>query len=106
MLNILVDGSAVITAPSNDEINNVVVSVHFPVDNNEVSIAGSNDQRGIILILGIGCILLVVVICTCIAFLVRRKRMSMLGKCTMKNEYPVMKKSRFMLIWLIILITD
>ena len=40
MLNILVDGSAVITAPSNDEINSVVVSVHFPEDNGEVSIAG------------------------------------------------------------------
>ena len=80
MLNILVDGSAVITAPSNDEINSVVVSVHFPVDTNEVNIAGLNDQRGIILILGIGFILLVVVVCTCIAFLVRRKRMSLLGK--------------------------
>ena len=85
MLNILVDGSAVITAPSNDEINSVVVSVHFPVDNNEVSIAGLNDQRGIIVILGIGLILLVIVICTCIVFLVRRKRMSMLGKFTMKT---------------------
>ena len=80
MLNILVDGSAIITAPSNDEINSVVVSVHFPVDTNEVNIAGLNDQRGIILILGIGFILLVVVVCTCIAFLVRRKRMSLLGK--------------------------
>lgn len=80
MLNILVDGSAVITAPSNDEINSVVVSVHFPVDTNEVNIAGLNDQRGIILILGIGFILLVVVVCTCIAVLVRRKRMSLLGK--------------------------
>ena len=80
MLNILVDGSVVITAPSNDEINSVVVSVHFPVDTNEVNIAGLNDQRGIILILGIGFILLVVVVCTCIAFLVRRKRMSLLGK--------------------------
>ena len=84
MLNILVDGSAVITAPSNDEINNVVVSVHFPVDNNEVSIAGLNDQRGILIILGIGTILFVLVISTGIAFLVRRKRMYLLGKRTMK----------------------
>ena len=84
MLNILVDGSAVITAPSNDEINNVVVSVHFPVDNNEVSIAGLNDQRGILIILGFGTILLVLLISTCIAFLVRRKRMHLLGKRTMK----------------------
>ena len=84
MLNILVDGSAVITAPSNDEINSVVVSVHFPVDNNEVSIAGLNDQRGILIILGIGTILLVLVISTCTALLVRRKRMNLLGKRTMK----------------------
>ena len=84
MLNILVDGSAVITAPSNDEINSVVVSVHFPVDNNEVSIAGLNDQRGILIILGIGTILLVLVISTCIAFLVRRKRMYLIGERTMK----------------------
>ena len=80
MLNFLVDRSAIITAPSDDEINSVVVSVHFPVDTNEVNIAGFNDQRGIILILGIVFILLVVVVCTCIAFLVRRKRMSLLGK--------------------------
>ena len=79
MLNILVDGSAVITPPSNDEINSVVVSVHFPVDNNEVSIAGLNDQRGILIIFGIGTILLVLVISTCIAFLVQRKRMYLLG---------------------------
>ena len=91
MLNISVDSSAVITAPLNGEINNVVVSVHFPLDNNEVSIAGLNDQRGIILVLGIGFVLLVVIICTCIAFLMRRKRMSMLGKYTMKNEYLVIK---------------
>ena len=80
MLNTLVDSSAVITVPSNDEINSVVVSVHFPIDTNDVNIAGLSDQRGIILILGIGFILLVVVVCTCIAFLVRRKRMSLLGK--------------------------
>ena len=95
MLNISVDSSAVITAPLNGEINKVVVSVHFPLDNNEVSIAGLNDQRGIILVLGIGFLLLVVIICTCIAFLMRRKRMSMLGKYTMKNEYLVIKKSYY-----------
>ena len=91
MLNILVDGSALVTGPSNDEINSVVVSVHFPVDNNEVSIAGLNDQRGILIILGIGTILLVLVISTCIAFLVRRKRMYLLGKRMMKNEYLVIR---------------
>ena len=91
MLNTLVDSSAVITVPSNDEINSVVVSVHFPIDTNDVNIAGLSDQRGIILILGIGLILLVVVICTCIAFLVRRKRISMLGKYTMRNEYLVIE---------------
>ena len=91
MLNTLVDSSAVITVPSNDEINSVVVSVHFPIDTNDVNIAGLSDQRGSILILGIGLILLVVVICTCIAFLVRRKRISMLGKYTMRNEYLVIE---------------
>ena len=95
MLNTLVDSSAVITVPSNDEINSVVVSVHFPIDTNDVNIAGLSDQRGIILISGIGLILLVVVICTCIAFLVRRKRISMLGKYTMRNEYLVIENLRY-----------
>ena len=59
-----------IFCPLNDKNSSIVVSVHFPVDTNEVNIAGFNDQRGIILILGIVFILLVVVVCTCIAFLV------------------------------------